>query len=226
MVPTTTSKNHGEDCSMQYAVIGVHLIVLRSESPSGKWAKLHTVAASSNRDHMPWSLFAYASCYVHMLVSAKITRHDHSVIACSRHIYMGVVLRAHLVRGESHIQRNANGEVATIARCNSKGKTYFAEYSQQSRWFYYSHWIFLWLILKCWLFNPVLIYDCLVVREIGTTSKPKKIQTNRQWTNKILTQIPAQATFKFYIIITSTLSFVYHVDCQIHQRNHLNLFFS
>ena len=26
---------------------------------------------------------------------------------------MGVVLRAHPVRGESHIQRNVNGEVAT-----------------------------------------------------------------------------------------------------------------
>jgi len=27
---------------------------------------------------------------------------------------MGVILRANPVRGESHIQRNANGEVATI----------------------------------------------------------------------------------------------------------------
>jgi len=27
---------------------------------------------------------------------------------------MGVVLRAHPVRGESHIQRDANGEVATL----------------------------------------------------------------------------------------------------------------
>jgi len=40
-------------------------------------------------------------------------RHDHSIIACSRHVYMGVVLRAHPVRGESHIQPNANGEVVT-----------------------------------------------------------------------------------------------------------------
>jgi len=29
---------------------------------------------------------------------------------------MGVILRAHPVRGESHIQRNANGEVATPER--------------------------------------------------------------------------------------------------------------
>jgi len=32
-------------------------LVLRSESLSGKCAKLHTVAASNNRDHMPWSLY-------------------------------------------------------------------------------------------------------------------------------------------------------------------------
>ena len=31
------------------------------------------------------------------------------------HIYMGIVLRAHPVRGESHIQRNAKGEVATTS---------------------------------------------------------------------------------------------------------------
>jgi len=31
-----------------------------------------------------------------------------------RDIYMGVNLRAHPVRGESHIQRNATGEVATL----------------------------------------------------------------------------------------------------------------
>jgi len=29
---------------------------------------------------------------------------------------VGVVLRAHPVRGGSHIQRNANGEVATLAQ--------------------------------------------------------------------------------------------------------------
>jgi len=150
-----------------------------------------------------------------------------------------------------------------IARCHSRRKTYFAEYSQQSRSL--SHWFFLWLILKNWLFKPALIYDCLVIRETRTTSKPEKIQTNRQWViwfklwsthmklwsthmkhsstqktkadealshealkktkadgsrliprkhtetlvllsmgNMILTQISAQATFKSYIIITST----------------------
>jgi len=38
---------------------------------------------------------------------------DHSMIACSRHIHVGVVLRTHFVHGESHIQRNTNQEVAT-----------------------------------------------------------------------------------------------------------------
>jgi len=39
----------------------------------------------------------------------------------------------------------------------------------------------------------------------------------------ILTQIPAQSTLEFHTNINST--FDYHVDCQIHQRNHLNIFF-
>jgi len=36
----------------------------------------------------------------------KILRRDHFVSACSRH--MGAVHHAHPVRGESHIQHNAN----------------------------------------------------------------------------------------------------------------------
>jgi len=40
---------------------------------------------------------------------------SYSIIACSRHVDMGEVLRACPVRGESHIQRSANGEVATTA---------------------------------------------------------------------------------------------------------------
>ena len=95
--------------------------MLRSESPSGKCAKLDTVAASNNRDHPTRSLSSLPSgstincspgsqallevthqdhsigitlrvryCYVQSftsLVSPEITRHDHSTIACSRHIY-------------------------------------------------------------------------------------------------------------------------------------------
>jgi len=34
---------------------------------------------------------------------------------------MGVALRAHPVRGESHIQRNDNGEAATLPLCRNQG---------------------------------------------------------------------------------------------------------
>jgi len=39
---------------------------------------------------------------------------NHSIIACLHHIYMGVVLRAHAVHGELHIQHNAIEVVATV----------------------------------------------------------------------------------------------------------------
>jgi len=35
------------------------------------------------------------------------------IIACSCHVYISVVLRTHPVHGESHIQRNTTGKVAT-----------------------------------------------------------------------------------------------------------------
>ena len=70
---------------------GHSTILLRSESPSGMCAKLQTVTASK----------------------IEITRHNHSIIACSHHIY-GVVLCTHPVHGESHIQCNTNREVATL----------------------------------------------------------------------------------------------------------------
>ena len=40
---------------------------------------------------------------------------NHSIIACSCHIFTGVILHAHPVCGESHIQCNTNGEVATTS---------------------------------------------------------------------------------------------------------------
>ena len=43
----------------------------------------------------------------------EITRQDHSIIACSRHMYNGVILHAHPIRGESHNQHNTTEEVAT-----------------------------------------------------------------------------------------------------------------
>jgi len=71
---------------------GHSTILLRSESPSGKHAKLRIVAASNNRVHAPQSL--YCCLFV-------------------PHI-CGVFLCAHPVCGDTHNQRNANGEVATV----------------------------------------------------------------------------------------------------------------
>jgi len=44
---------NGDVATTQYARVSMSdtLILLQSESPSGKGAKLHTVAASNNRDH-------------------------------------------------------------------------------------------------------------------------------------------------------------------------------
>ena len=47
--------------------------------------KAHNVAASNNRDHT----------------------HDHSIISCSHHLYMGAILCPQPVRGEPCIQRHA-----------------------------------------------------------------------------------------------------------------------
>ena len=80
------------------------MVVLRSESPSGKCVKLHTVAASNNRDHTPRSLYCclftphiYRCCSsptfrswwtAHSAQRQRSDCRDHSIIACSRHIYI------------------------------------------------------------------------------------------------------------------------------------------
>jgi len=95
--------------------------LLRSESLSGKCAKLHTVAASNNRDHKITLVITISKYYQLFTSFTSIIRDhsprslhwDHSICAYSRHICMGVILRVHPVRGESHIQCNANWEVAT-----------------------------------------------------------------------------------------------------------------
>jgi len=46
-----------------------NMLLLRSESLSGKHLKLRTVAASNNRDHMPQSLSTYASHYIQSFTS-------------------------------------------------------------------------------------------------------------------------------------------------------------
>ena len=83
------------------------MALLRSESPSGKCTKLHTVTASNNRDH--------------------------SIISCSRRIYTGVILRAHPLRGESHIQRDANREVATALALKQEWRSVYFAYAVHCR---------------------------------------------------------------------------------------------
>ena len=63
------------------------LLVLRSESDSGKRTNLDTVAACNNRVHTLCSLY---------------------YCLFAPHIFVGVIFHAHPVSGESHIQCNAN----------------------------------------------------------------------------------------------------------------------
>ena len=111
--------------SMAQVAFGLHtwycgsctVLLLWSESTSGKCAELHTVAASNNRVHPTKSLSSsplactincshvrkyYKRSFtkitlrvrellrsiVHMLVSVDLPRHDLSFIACSSHIYV------------------------------------------------------------------------------------------------------------------------------------------
>ena len=92
--------------------------VKRSEIPSGMCAKLRTVVASNNRDHAPQSFFAYACRYVQSFTSQYRQSFHVAIsltVACSCYAYIGVILHAQPVRGESHNQRNATGEVATTS---------------------------------------------------------------------------------------------------------------
>jgi len=95
--------------------------LLQSESLRGKCAELHTVAASNSRDQ-EITLVVIISKYYQLFTSftgiirdhsPRSLHRDNSIIACSHHIYMSLILDTHPVRGESHIQRNANREVAT-----------------------------------------------------------------------------------------------------------------
>jgi len=73
-------------------------IKISGYAPGRKWTKLHTVAASNNRDH-EFTLVATISKYAYFQLFASFTsiirghsprslHRDHSIIACSHHIYM------------------------------------------------------------------------------------------------------------------------------------------
>jgi len=60
--------------------------LLQSKSTSGTHTKLHTVAASNNRDHMPWSHFAHHGNHI-QLFTMSISRNK---MACSVCYYLFV----------------------------------------------------------------------------------------------------------------------------------------
>jgi len=84
---------------------------------------LHTVAASNNRVHSTRSLSlsplaSAINCSLGSQALFEVTHGYHSIIACSHHVYIGVVCRTHSVHGEPRIQRNASGVVATVPTAN------------------------------------------------------------------------------------------------------------
>ena len=96
--------------------------MLRSEIPSGICAKFLTVATSNNRDHPTRSLLlsplaSTINCSPGSQALLEVTYQDHSIqitllfVRSTQYIF---ALGAHPIRGESHNQRNATGEVATV----------------------------------------------------------------------------------------------------------------
>ena len=70
------------------------------------WARGQTLLKGAH-----WTPFGNAT--ISSLKFTYITYVWGLVFACLRHIYVGISLHAHLVRGESHIELHANQEVAT-----------------------------------------------------------------------------------------------------------------
>jgi len=66
------------------------------------WCDRKARAASAQS----FALWQQATMRLHAMIT---------LLHCSCHIYMGFIFRAHPVRGESHIQSNANREVATTS---------------------------------------------------------------------------------------------------------------
>jgi len=73
----------------------MRIVLLRSESPNGKCAKLHTVAASNNRHHAPQSLYyclfvphIYGCCSSRTSRSCWISRSTQQQRGCSSRLHM------------------------------------------------------------------------------------------------------------------------------------------
>ena len=74
---------------------------------STSWSQHHFCCDRKSRAACAQSFALWQQATIEIMLAISLT------IACSRYIYNGVILHAHPVRGESHNQRNAIGEVAT-----------------------------------------------------------------------------------------------------------------
>jgi len=71
------------------------------------WSQHHFLAIGKTQS-------AYAQSFtLWQQATIEFTCHDHSIIACSCHVH-SAFLRGHLVRGESHNQHNATGELQQL----------------------------------------------------------------------------------------------------------------
>ena len=68
-------------------------------SPDHKYMKTEKLFCSDRRARVPSELWKAEAATI------EITRRNHSIVTCSRQIHMGVILRAHPVRGESCMRR-------------------------------------------------------------------------------------------------------------------------
>ena len=78
------------------------------------WHNLHLLITASFCCNRKAQVASVQSFMLWQQATLDIMRCNHSYIACSCHVCMGVILHAQPVCGESHIQCNANGEFATL----------------------------------------------------------------------------------------------------------------
>jgi len=103
-VATTSPPFHNEPHRSHVLCVKVELV-----TTSTSWSQHHCVAIGNPERHVRKASHRGSKQQSRSCAAISLT------IACSRYIYNGVMLHAHPVRGESHNQRNATGDVATIA---------------------------------------------------------------------------------------------------------------
>jgi len=91
-----------------------------SAQSSGLWQQ--ATIEILQRNHSSRTLVILFSLF-HKLVSVEIPQHNHSITACSRHIYMGVGLCAHPIRGETF-------NATPVERLPQRLKTFFIKILQ------------------------------------------------------------------------------------------------